>query len=275
MRAGIGSFAFGWAIQQDPAFDEQALVALAVRHGVRVVQLGDNLPAHQMPAARFDALVAACRARRVDLELGARGLTEAHLDTYLSLCRRAGARVLRFVADAPGCEPSSDDLVALLRSAAPEIASAGVVLGLENHDRFPAATLRHIVEEVDHAAVGICLDTANSLGAGEGLLYVTDLLAPFTVNLHVKDVTIRRVPYQMGFVVEGCALGRGQLPIRWTIERVREKGRCGTVILEGWTRPAASPDETVRHERAEVEAGIGVLERLLAGSVDPPGSSGS
>lgn len=274
MRAGISSFAFGWAIQQDPPFDEQDLIAFAVRHGLRAVQLGDNLPAHRMAPARVDAMAAACSGSGLDLELGARGLTEAHLETYLALCRRAGARVLRFVADAPGCQPSSDDLIALLRSAAPELASAGVVLGLENHDRFPAATLRHIMEAVGDRAVGICLDTANSLGAGEGLVYVTDLLAPFTVNLHVKDVTIRRVPYQMGFVVEGCALGQGQLPIRWTIERVREAGRCGTVILEGWTRPAADPTETVRRERAEAEAGIAVLERLLAGADAFPGSSG-
>ena len=272
MRAGISSFAFGWAVQQDPPFDEQDLIAFAVRHGVRVVQLGDNLPAHRMEPARFEALLAACRKRGVELELGARGLTEAHLDTYLSLCRRAGARLLRFVADAPGCEPSAADLIALLRAAAPELASAGVVLGLENHDRFSAATLRHILEEVGDRAVGLCLDTANSLGAGEGLVYVTDLLAPFTVNLHVKDVTIRRVPYQMGFIVEGCALGQGQLPIPWTSERVREAGRCWTVILEGWTRPGRDAAETVRRERAEVEAGIAVLERLLADVTS--GSSG-
>ncbi len=43
MRAGAGSFAFGWATAHaSPPFDEQRLLAFARRHAVPVVQIADN-----------------------------------------------------------------------------------------------------------------------------------------------------------------------------------------------------------------------------------------
>ena len=223
MRPGVGSFAFGWAIEHArPAFDEHALLAFAQRYGASVVQLGDNLPVHTWPAERLECFVDAARRLDVSIELGARGLTDGHLERYLELCGRCGARLLRFVADAHPHEPSPDDLIALLRNAGRALAAANVTLALENHDRFPAATLRGIIESAAIPHAGICLDTANSLGAGEGLSAVTAALAPLTVNLHVKDVRISRLPHMMGFVVEGRPLGAGQLAIAETIECVRQ-----------------------------------------------------
>lgn len=262
MSPGVGSFAFGWAIgHAQPPFDEHALLAFASRHALAVVQLGDNLPVDTWPAERVDRFTRAAQSLRVSIELGARGLTETRLATYLNLCVRCSARLLRFVADADAYEPSADDLTALIRNAAPALAAAGVTLALENHDRFPAVVLRRILDNAGTPHAGICLDTANSLGAGEGLASVTDILAPVTVNLHVKDVRITRLPHMMGFLIEGRPLGQGQLPIADTIERVREHGRCASVILEAWTPPARTTEETIEHELADADASI---ERLKA-----------
>jgi sugar phosphate isomerase/epimerase len=265
MSVGVGSFAFGWAVAHgQPAFDEYALLAFAARHGLTVVQLADNLPIHTWPADRLERFRRAADAARISIELGARGLNDAHLVEYLNLCRQCNARLLRFVADADRYEPSADDLTAIIRNAGPALASAGVTLALENHDRFPAAVMRRIIDRAATAWAGICLDTANSLGAGEGLAAVTDVLAPVTVNMHVKDVRITRLPYMMGFVVEGRPLGQGQLPIAETIDRVRRHGRCATVILEAWTPPAATLDETIAQEFAGAEASIERLKTWTA-----------
>ena len=264
MRLGVGSFAFGWAVEHArPGFDEHALLAFAHRHGASVVQIGDNLPVHTWRAERLECFVDAARRLDVSIELGARGLTDAHLERYLELCGRCGARLLRFVADAHPYEPSADDLIALLRNAGRALAAANVMLALENHDRFPAATLRGIIESAAIPHAGICLDTANSLGAGEGLSQVTERLAPLTVNLHVKDVRISRLPHMMGFVVEGRPLGGGQLAIAQTIECVRQYGRCGSVILEAWTPPAPTMEQTVLRERADAEISIERLKGLV------------
>lgn len=264
---GIGSFAFGWGVGHgQPAFDEHALLAFAREHGLTVVQLADNLPIHTWPAERIERFTREARAAAISIELGARGLTERHLAEYLSLCSRCGARLLRFVADAHPYEPSADDLTAIMRNAVPALASAGVTLAIENHDRLPAAVLRRIIETVGTPHAGVCLDTANSLGAGEGLAAITDILAPVTVNMHVKDVRITRLPHMMGFIVEGRPLGEGQLPIAESIDRVRRQGRCASVIVEAWTPPAATMSETVEQELASANASVERLKAWMATS---------
>jgi sugar phosphate isomerase/epimerase len=261
----VGSFAFGWAAGQGSGFDELALLAFARRHDLPVVQVGDNMAAHTWPAERLDRFVLQARTDGTAIELGARGLTEEHLATYLALCERCGAGLLRFVADTHRYEPSPGDLVSLLRNATAALEQTGVVLALENHDRFAAGTLRRIIEDAATPYVGVCLDTANSLGAGEGLEAVTSVLAPVTVNLHVKDVRIARLPHMMGFIVQGTPLGDGQLPIRWAVEQVALHGRCTTAILETWTPPVENDlAATIAREAAGADAGIERLKRWLA-----------
>lgn len=262
MKIGIGSFAFGWAVRHaSPPMDETGVLAFATRHGVGVAQLGDNLPVHQFSAERLAALVTAAADAGVALELGARGLTDAHLERYLRLCAVCECRLLRFVVDQQGYAPPVRDLRALLRNVAPALEAAGVTLAIENHDRFPARVLRTLVDELASPRLGICLDTANSLGAGEGLEYVTDLLAPVTVNLHVKDVAISRLPHQMGFLIEGRPLGEGMLPIQKAIDRVSICGRCESVILEAWTPPGGDLEATIRAEASSAGRSIDTLKR--------------
>lgn len=265
LQPGVGSFAFGWAVARGtPPLNEHGLLRFAQEHGVGTVQIADNLPVHTWPAERLARFVAAARDAGIGIELGARGLTDEHLARYLDLCARSNARLLRFVADAHPYEPSPEALIAILRRAAPALEDAGVTLALENHDRFPAAVLREIVEQAGSASIGVCLDTANSLGAGEGLEAVTRLLAPLTVNLHVKDISIRRLPHMMGFIVEGRPLGEGQLPIGWAMRQVEQGGRCRTVILEGWTPEEASVAATLAREEEWAARGIETLKRFLA-----------
>jgi sugar phosphate isomerase/epimerase len=261
----VGSFAFGWAAGEGGAFDELALLAFARRHDVAVVQVGDNMAVHTWSPERLDRFVRQARAQGSAIELGARGLTDEHLARYLPLCDRCGAGLLRFVADTPEYEPSPGHLVALLRNAAAALEQAGVVLALENHDRFAAGTLRRIVEDAASPHVGVCLDTANSFGAGEGLAAVTDVLAPVTVNLHVKDVRIARLPHMMGFIVQGTPLGEGQLPVRWAVEQVASFGRCMTAIVETWTSPVEQDlAATIAREAESADIGIERLKQWLA-----------
>lgn len=245
------------------AFTEQDLLACAVSHGLGVVQLGDNLPVHTMGGRRLEALLTAARGADVAIELGARGLTEAHLDRYLRIATRLGSQLLRFVVDAPGHEPHPRDIVSLLRNATPAIEASRIVLAIENHDRLPALVLRRLIEHVGCERIGVCLDTANSLGAGEGLAYVANVLAPVTVNLHVKDVAILRMPHQMGFVIEGRPLGCGQLPILATMRRVHSEGRCPSVILESWTPRMRTIAETLLVEKESVEMSIPTLKKMV------------
>lgn len=268
MRLGVSSFAFGWAIGMPGhpvlrPFDELDVVAFARRHQLSVIQLGDHVPLPTFDEARLDRLHAAARtpgATPIELEIGARGLTEQHLFRYIELAQRLDARLLRFVIDAAGWEPEADTVISILNNAVGELRAAHVVLGIENHDRFPARTLRRIVEDVGSEHVGICLDTVNSLGAGEGLNEVLDQLAPLTVNLHLKDYAITRVPYAMGFTVEGRPAGSGRLPVAQVRDLVARWGRCQTAVLETWVPPENSVAETIAKEHAWAEQSMMYLK---------------
>jgi sugar phosphate isomerase/epimerase len=269
MQLGLSSFAFGWAVGTPSApsptpFTVDTLLDLAVAHRVPVIQFGDNLPLHPLDDATLDAFAARARAQGVAIETGARGLTPDHLQRYIAISRRVDARFLRFVADAKGHEPSVDEITGILREALPALGAANLVLGLENHDRLSCATLRRLVDALCSEHVGICLDTANSLGAGEGIREVLHHLAPVCVNLHVKDFAIERLPYLMGFTVSGRPLGQGMLPLTDTLRAVAASGRCATAVVELWTPPELEPAATLAKEAAWAVQSTHALRTALA-----------
>ena len=264
MRLGISSYAFGWAVgvpgyPPPSPFSEHDLLAFAKRFELHVVQFGDHVPLHTFTASRLAALKTAATAAHITLEIGARGLTTEHLNRYVMLARELNSPLVRFVIDAPDYEPAVDDVVAIVRDTLPLLTAADVTLGIENHDRFPARTLRAMIEKIGSAHVGICLDTANSLGAGEGLGHVLDQLAPHTVNLHIKDFAITRVPYAMGFTITGRPAGQGVLDVVALRDAVAAHGRCRSAILETWTPPEPSVVATIEKERRWAEESVAYL----------------
>src|SRR5688572_21746213 len=211
MLLGLSSYTFGWAVGvrgYEPArqLDEHGLLDKCREHAVKLLQIGDNLPLDTFNAARFDRLAQRANEEGVRLEVGARRLTSERVANYAAIARRLGAKLIRFVIDDADYHPKPDAVMAVLRDVVPML--GGLTLGIENHDRFPAATLRSMIEAAGSERIGVCLDTANSLGAGEGLETVVTALAPVTVNLHIKDFHIARVPHLMGFTVEGRPAGQ-------------------------------------------------------------------
>src|SRR5690606_5281401 len=112
----------------------------------------------------------------------------------------------------------------------------------------PARTLAAIVERLDSPHVGICLDTANSLGCMEGIDHVLEVLGPWVVNLHIKDVRVFRPSHLKGFIVEGRPAGQGQIDIPRLLERLRAFNRDPNAILELWPPPADDVDQAVARE---------------------------
>ena len=253
MKLGISSYTFGWGVGvagQEPArrMNENDLLDKCGEYGVKVLQIGDNLPLHMFDPARLEALAARAIQGGVEIEVGARGLTTERVAEYATIARRLNARLIRFVVDDSHYHPTPQQIIdVLLRS---ESVLDGLLLGIENHDRFPAKVLRQIVEDTDSRRLGICLDTANSLGAGEGLDTVLDILGPLTVNLHIKDFHVERVPYLMGFAVTGRPVGRGLVDVPRVLKRLDTFERCDTAILELWTPPEERLEDTIAKEAA-------------------------
>jgi sugar phosphate isomerase/epimerase len=211
LQLGLSTYSFPWAIALQhfgpPLAAAHALLQVAQQHQISVVQFGDNLPLHELGDEDLKNVQQAAMASNIQIEVGTRGLKEDHLRHYLAIAQQFGSPFLRIVIDDEGYEPAVAEVAAILKKVLPLFQEAGVCLAIENHDRFPAATLKYLIETTDDKWVGICLDTANSLGANEGTGEVVRILAPYTVNLHLKDIIIRRVQSKMGFTVEGCAAG--------------------------------------------------------------------
>lgn len=268
MKLGIGTYTFTWAIGVPGQIPKHPLsptdlLRRAVALKVGLLQFCDNLPLTRLTPAELNQFFLLTRIHQIDVEIGTRGLEESNLHACLNLARIFNAPFVRLVIDAVGHEPTPEEIVDRLRPIVREYAATGVKLALENHDRFSARSLVELVEELGPAHTGICLDTVNSLGALEGPEVVVERLAPYTLNLHVKDFIIRRMNSQMGFDVVGCPVGRGRLDVPWLLEHLHAVGRDVNAIVELWTPPAESLEATISRERQWAEASIDYLRRWI------------
>ena len=269
MRLGIGTYTYTWAVgvpghpPTDP-LSAGGLLEAADCYDVRVVQFADNLPLRALPPRELEELQAYSRNHQIAIEVGTRGIADtSNLLAYLELARRFGSPFVRVVIDSKGHEPSPDECVAVLRPLMPRFADVGVKLAIENHDRFTSATLARLVEQLGPDHAGICLDTVNSFGALEGPEVVVKTLAPYALNLHLKDFTIARVSSQMGFVIDGCAAGRGRLNVPWLLDQLRAAGRDVNAILELWTPFGPTLEDTIAREVAWAEESIRYLRQFI------------
>ncbi|NJM17127.1 MAG: TIM barrel protein [Bacteroidales bacterium] len=268
MLAGISTYTFTWAIGVPgnvPAWPltEIQLIDLAVKYQVPVVQIADNLPLHKMDGDRLNRLIAYASEKNIQIEVAARGMTPKNLEQYILLAEMFKSPILRFVIDGPSFEPDLDDINSIITNVLPELKKRNIVLAIENHDRLFSWEFEHILKYCNHANLGICLDSVNSLGAGEDVNRVVDVLAPYTVNFHAKEFIISRHAHKMGFTVVGCPLGKGMLQIESILERLDPK-KCRSAILEQWTPPEDTLDKTIEKEALWAEESIEALKLAVA-----------
>lgn len=272
MKLGIGSWSLPWSIgvpgypRPDHPIDIIQLLDKALETDVSLVQIADNLPLHQFEDSELDKLREAALARALTLEVGTRGLDPEHLARYIAITENVGAKVLRTVVSGTLC--NSQELVAAessIRQVVPRLEQSDVTLALENNEAFGAREFAGIVRRVASPYVGICLDTANSLGRPETLETVLDSLAEFAVVLHAKDYEIRRTDTRMGFSVIGQPVGAGRVDFDLVLaELCRHRRTEISVIVEHWPPFAGSIEETTRIEKEWLARSVQFLRHKLS-----------
>jgi 3-oxoisoapionate decarboxylase len=228
------------------------------------VQIADNLPLHTLSSTQLAELNAEAKHLGITIEVGTRGIRGENLGQYLVIARKLGSSILRVVVDTADDHPAPDEVVSLLKPQLSAFTDAGITLAIENHDRFRAQTLVDIISALDHPNVGICLDTVNSFGALEGPQQVVEMLAPYVVNLHVKEFVIRRVPHNMGFVVTGAPAGQGMLDIPWLLQSLQKYQRNFNAIIETWLSPEDTMAATIALEADYVRQSVAFLRPLIS-----------
>jgi sugar phosphate isomerase/epimerase len=260
MKLGISSYTYTWAVGVPGMFPVKKfsaydLVDKASLSDVSLVQIADNLCLENYSRTELQNLLRYAKEREISIEFGSRGLTSEHTLKCLEIAEDLSSPILRMVIDGPGYEPDLNSVVKIIKNLLPEMKSKNISLAIENHDRFKAREFENIIQSVGSELVGICLDSVNSMGAGEGFETVSEILLPYTINLHVKDFSVTRVSHKMGFIIEGRPAGQGMLKIRETIEKLSALNRCGSAILEQWTPPEVNiEDSVIKEEKWAVES---------------------
>jgi 3-oxoisoapionate decarboxylase len=268
MRLGLSSYTYTWAVgvpgfRPENPLHLEGLIRRAKEMEVSCLQVADNLA---LDAFDIDDLMAMSRFAQsmgVSIEIGSRGLTPQRLEKSLEVARIFNSPILRFVVDSKDYHPDKDECVRIIIDFLPCLRESKIKLALENHDRFPARTFLYMLEKIGSDDVGICLDSVNSMGCGEGIETVVEVLALFTLNLHVKDFVARRADHMMGFTIEGAPAGKGLLPLEWILERLSIYNRCQSAILELWTPPERELSETIRKEEAWARESISYLRKFF------------
>jgi len=269
IRLGLGTFGVAWSIgvpnypQPTNPLDAIRFMQLAHELGLSVVQIGDNLPLHTFSAAQRAELKTHADALGLTVEVGTRGIQPPHLEMYIHIAAEFRSPILRVVVDSPGHHPEPAEVADAVRGVLPLLASQGTVLAIENHDRYSARVLADLVQALATPFVGICLDTVNSFGSLEGPEVVVGTLAPFVVNLHVKEFVIRRVDHNMGFVITGAPAGQGMLDVPWLIAQIKTHRPNFSAIVETWLPPQANMDATAALEQAWVRQSVQYLRQFI------------
>ncbi|GAA3768242.1 TIM barrel protein [Plantactinospora mayteni] len=260
---GLGTYAFFWqhsARATEPLSLEQ-MVDRAIGLGAEVFQICDYPAVERFDEQRLDALAARARAGGLALELGTRGLAVAHLENYLGLARRLGARLVRTMLTTATSRPTLAEAARLLAEALPGYERAGVTVALETYEQVPSADLVALVDRVGSRNLGICLDPANCVAALEHPNQVIDTVAEHVVNLHMKDFRFTRDESWVGFRLASCPLGEGLLDLDYLFARVRPAERGISRIIEHWLPWQGDEVSTFSLENRWTEQGMTYLRR--------------
>jgi sugar phosphate isomerase/epimerase len=272
MQLGIASWTLPWSIGvagyplPDRPLGAIGLLEKAVTAGVKVVQIADNLPLHGLPISDLDELkTAACRCGVV-LEVGTRGLDPTHLASYICIAKRIGACLLRTVLSGALCGPERlATAEAGIRQVLPLLDREDITLALENNEALSSAEFADLIHRVASPRVGICLDTANSLGRPETLDTVLELLAEHAVVLHAKDYSIQRIDTRMGFSVIGKPVGEGRVDFDSVLAALKASGRSGiSVIVEHWPPFIGTIAATIEQEEEWLARSLRFLRSKLS-----------
>jgi sugar phosphate isomerase/epimerase len=255
MRLGVSSFTFPWAIggiDNDYPISMTAfeLLEKANSLGAEVLQIADNLPIGHLSNEELGQLRTMADSFGIALEVGTRGISTANLARFLEIAAILGSPILRIVIDTKEHEPTMAEINSLLAPFADQFRNLSIKLAIENHDRLTCAQFNEIIDRLGGDWVGICLDTVNSLGAVEAPNTVIPALAPRAINVHMKDFEIVRSNGQMGFTVQGTALGQGRLDVQGVIAAVGGSSSDITSVIELWTPRQSSYEETVALEKS-------------------------
>jgi sugar phosphate isomerase/epimerase len=154
-----------------------------------------------------------------------------------AVCVRAGAlsgrRYESFASLADWTKFVSDSQKKI-EAALPILEKYKMPLALENHKDWTADEMVALLKSHSSEYLGVCLDFGNNISLLDDPMNVAEMLVPFTIATHVKDMGVEW--YNDGFLLSEMVLGQGFLDLPRMLALVRRARPATRFSLEMITR---------------------------------------
>jgi 3-oxoisoapionate decarboxylase len=121
-----------------------------------------------------------------------------------------------------------------IESTLPILDRYKIPLGIENHKDWLADDLAAMLGRHSSEYLGACLDFGNNISLLDEPMHAIEVLAPYTVSTHVKDIAV--APDPEGFLLSEVILGDGLLDVKRAISLVQQSRPSTRFSLEMITR---------------------------------------
>ena len=118
--------------------------------------------------------------------------------------------------------------------AEPVLSKHRIRLAIENHKGWRAAEQARWMQQVSSEWVGVCLDMGNNLSLCEPTDETFELLTPYAIFSHIKDMGLQ--DYPDGFLLSEVPFGEGVIDLKSRVAQLRRKDPNMLFCLEMITR---------------------------------------
>lgn len=236
MAIGLSTYAYFWrASSRVPApMSLSDMLAHCAGMGVTVFQICDYPAIESWSDSELLALRAQADSLNLQLELGTRGLDNAHLQRYLHMADLLGVSVVRSMFNSATSRPTLAEAAAMIEGILPAFETQQVHLCLETYEQVRSADMMSVIARFDSPWLGVCLDPANCVAALELPEQVIANTAHRVLNLHIKDFAFSRQDGWVGFTLAGAPMGEGLLNYDQLIASVQPDTKGINQIVEHW-----------------------------------------
>jgi len=106
-----------------------------------------------------------------------------------------------------------------IAAAAPIVERYKMPLGIENHKDWRVDEQVALLRQYSSEYLGVTLDTGNNLTVLDDPMEVVEKLAPYTFNVHFKDMAVEECA--QGFLLSEVPLGEGMLDMKRIVDTIR------------------------------------------------------
>lgn len=105
----------------------------------------------------------------------------------------------------------------------------GVQIAIENHRDYRSYQLKKLLNDLSLPNIRICFDISNQLPLAEDPINAYQLLKPYIIMVHLKDMVMRLE--NDGFWWRSVPLGLGNLPLKLFVDQI-QKDKINNILME-------------------------------------------